>query len=244
MSTIPPLKSPKHWDFPGGPVGKTPRSQCRGSGFNPWSGNQIPHAQVRVCMLQLKILHAATKTRHSRREGGREGGKPLFKKKPKTKKHLSIMNKAKGPRGSQSWPFSTCPPPTGIIIIYIQEGGCALPRSPGLRFLPYTCARVTMHADSFSSSRHPAANTLSRGRKAAHQAHKEGAQCLLASLRGSDSLRVFHIPPVSLPVISPPVMELGVGTEFSEPESVKCSSLRRSRRESVYTCWEIGRAHV
>ena len=26
-------------DFPGGPVGKTPHSQCRGSGFNPWSGN-------------------------------------------------------------------------------------------------------------------------------------------------------------------------------------------------------------
>ena len=26
-------------DFPGGPVGKTPRSQCRGPGFDPWSGN-------------------------------------------------------------------------------------------------------------------------------------------------------------------------------------------------------------
>ena len=26
-------------DFPGGPVVKTPRSQCRGPGFNPWSGN-------------------------------------------------------------------------------------------------------------------------------------------------------------------------------------------------------------
>ena len=26
-------------DFPGGPVAKTPCSQCRGSGFNPWSGN-------------------------------------------------------------------------------------------------------------------------------------------------------------------------------------------------------------
>ena len=23
-------------DFPGGPVGKTPRSQCRGPGFDPW----------------------------------------------------------------------------------------------------------------------------------------------------------------------------------------------------------------
>ena len=26
-------------DFPGGPVVKTPCSQCRGHGFNPWSGN-------------------------------------------------------------------------------------------------------------------------------------------------------------------------------------------------------------
>ena len=28
-----------HGDFPGGPVAKTPSSQCRGPGFNPWSGN-------------------------------------------------------------------------------------------------------------------------------------------------------------------------------------------------------------
>ena len=27
------------WDFPGGPVAKMPCSQCRGPGFNPWSGN-------------------------------------------------------------------------------------------------------------------------------------------------------------------------------------------------------------
>ena len=26
-------------DFPGGPVAKTPHSQCRGPGFDPWSGN-------------------------------------------------------------------------------------------------------------------------------------------------------------------------------------------------------------
>ena len=26
-------------DFPGGPVGKTLHSQCRGPGFDPWSGN-------------------------------------------------------------------------------------------------------------------------------------------------------------------------------------------------------------
>ena len=27
------------WDFPGGPVGKAPCSQCRGPRFDPWSGN-------------------------------------------------------------------------------------------------------------------------------------------------------------------------------------------------------------
>ena len=31
-------------DLPGGPVGKTPRSQCRGPGSDPRSGNQILHA--------------------------------------------------------------------------------------------------------------------------------------------------------------------------------------------------------
>ena len=30
-------KAPR--DFPGGPVAKTPRSQCRGPAFDPWSGN-------------------------------------------------------------------------------------------------------------------------------------------------------------------------------------------------------------
>ena len=29
----------EHRDFPGGAVDKTPCSQCRGPGFNPWSGN-------------------------------------------------------------------------------------------------------------------------------------------------------------------------------------------------------------
>ena len=29
----------KNRDFPGGPVVKTPRSQCRGPQIDPWSGN-------------------------------------------------------------------------------------------------------------------------------------------------------------------------------------------------------------
>ena len=38
-------------DFPGGPVAKAPCSQCRGPGFDLWSG-------TRSHMPQLKILHA------------------------------------------------------------------------------------------------------------------------------------------------------------------------------------------
>ena len=39
--------------FPSGPVAKTPHSQCRGPGFDPWSGNQSPRATG-------KSSHAAT----------------------------------------------------------------------------------------------------------------------------------------------------------------------------------------
>ena len=31
-------------DFPGGPVVKTPHFRCRGHGFSPWWGTEIPHA--------------------------------------------------------------------------------------------------------------------------------------------------------------------------------------------------------
>ena len=41
----------KSQDFPGGPVVKTPHSQCRGPRFNSWSGNYV--------------LNASTKTQHS-----------------------------------------------------------------------------------------------------------------------------------------------------------------------------------
>ena len=49
------LKRQKVRDLPGGPVAKTSRFQCRGLGFNPWSG-------TRSHMPQLKIPHAAMKT--------------------------------------------------------------------------------------------------------------------------------------------------------------------------------------
>ena len=49
----------KEKNFLRGAVVKTLSSQCRGPGFNPWSGNFRSH------MPQLKILHATTKTWHS-----------------------------------------------------------------------------------------------------------------------------------------------------------------------------------
>ena len=42
-------------DSPGGPVAKTPCSQSRGPGFNPWSGNwTLPATTERSCMRQLR----------------------------------------------------------------------------------------------------------------------------------------------------------------------------------------------
>ena len=46
-TSIPLQIQPEHnkvRDFPGGPVAKTPYSQCRGPEFDPWSGNKITHA--------------------------------------------------------------------------------------------------------------------------------------------------------------------------------------------------------
>ena len=39
MKTRVPCSNIIKWDFPGGPVVKTPHSQCRGHGFDPWLGN-------------------------------------------------------------------------------------------------------------------------------------------------------------------------------------------------------------
>ena len=44
--------------FPCGPVARTLCFQCRGPGFDPWSGNQLPHATT-------KSSHAAVKARPS-----------------------------------------------------------------------------------------------------------------------------------------------------------------------------------
>ena len=45
--------------FPGGPLTKTPCSQCRGLGLIPGQGTRS-HIPQRVCMLQLKISVTVT----------------------------------------------------------------------------------------------------------------------------------------------------------------------------------------
>lgn len=45
-------------DIPGGPMAKTPGSQCTGFEFNSWSGNEIPHVATkdqRSYMPQLRL---------------------------------------------------------------------------------------------------------------------------------------------------------------------------------------------
>ena len=41
--------------FPGGPLAGTPCLQCRSSGFNPWPGNQIPHATAKAWCSQINL---------------------------------------------------------------------------------------------------------------------------------------------------------------------------------------------
>ena len=49
-------------DFPDGPVVKTPCSQYKGTGFDPWAGNQILHAASKSPHATVKISGAAIKT--------------------------------------------------------------------------------------------------------------------------------------------------------------------------------------
>ena len=60
------LSEHSSWDFPGGPVAKTPRSQCRGPGFDPWSGNKILHAASKSSHATTEDPSAATRTPSSR----------------------------------------------------------------------------------------------------------------------------------------------------------------------------------
>ena len=42
------------WDLPGGLVAKILSSHCKGSGFGPWSVNEIPYATARSSHATVK----------------------------------------------------------------------------------------------------------------------------------------------------------------------------------------------
>ena len=48
-------------DFPGGPVVKTPRFQCRGRGFDPWSGELRSHVPCGVAKKKKKKFNLPCK---------------------------------------------------------------------------------------------------------------------------------------------------------------------------------------
>ena len=52
------------WDFPGGPVAKTPSSQLQGPQVQSLWGTRSHTPQLRVHMWQPRILYATTKTQH------------------------------------------------------------------------------------------------------------------------------------------------------------------------------------
>ena len=80
--------------LPGGPVAKTPHSQWRGLGFNPWSGSQILHASTR-----LKSSCAAARTQCSQID-------KLMKDKWNTVHGAGDFERASLPRDTQltTWP--------------------------------------------------------------------------------------------------------------------------------------------
>ena len=55
-------------DLLGGPVAKTVSSQYRGSGFDPWSGKQIPYAATKNVRASAKRSNAVTRTQHSQKK--------------------------------------------------------------------------------------------------------------------------------------------------------------------------------
>ena len=62
------------WDVPSGLGAETLCSQCRGPGFNPWSGNWIPHdASKRSYVPQLRPVQSNIEIFLKERKGGREG---------------------------------------------------------------------------------------------------------------------------------------------------------------------------
>ena len=157
--------------FPGSASGKEPACQCRGRkrrGFDPWVG-KIPLR--RKWQPTLVFLPGESHGQRSLAGYSPGGGKDLA-----TKQQPSMNSQVTGPRGPQSWPFSSLPNPykgDNNDIHTIIWG--ASPGSPGLHVLKFICAQITTHMDSSSSSSLQTVNIPSPGRKPAHQAPHRGS---------------------------------------------------------------------
>ena len=126
----------KEGDFPGGPVVKTPRFQCRGHGFDPWSG--------KFCMSLKKKKKSMAERRKGRKEGGREEGKPC------KGQHLVMGRFMKGPPGKLHSGFSHrhTPAPRGSELLPAQGPRLfACPSHPSLAALVH---RLTSSQPSFT----------------------------------------------------------------------------------------------
>ena len=93
-------------NFPGGPVVKTPCSQCQGPGFNPWLENQIPcattnssHATTKdwkIPLAQLRLSEAKWINKYQEK-----------KKKENDSTHFYGLDLSKQPDRAHSTTFSS-----------------------------------------------------------------------------------------------------------------------------------------
>ena len=121
-------------DFPGGPVDKTPLSQCRGPGFHVWSGSEIPYAcngKQADPQRRRKIPPATIKARRSQRKNKSLSEKVkvfvavLSDSLPPHK--LSARLLSMGFSRQDHWSGLSCPPPGHLPVPGIE------PTSPALQ---------------------------------------------------------------------------------------------------------------
>ena len=108
-------------DFPGGPAVKTPNSLCRALGFDPWSGNWMPHAAMKIPRVATteKVLQAAAKMEdpagHCQDPAQPEGDKRGIRAPPKWPWFSIVQNSPtdwtfRKPYQYPTWPGACRPP--------------------------------------------------------------------------------------------------------------------------------------
>ena len=80
-------------NFPGDPVAKTPCSQCRGHGFDPWSENQIPHEAAKCSHVATEYPACCSEDRRS----------CMLQLRPSTAKQININKKKKKKQRGEGW---------------------------------------------------------------------------------------------------------------------------------------------